>query len=115
MSENPSFPNSPEVQHSQPDSFPNDDSKRKTSKFENFLRKVLRAQNFLIVLAITCIITLLGNLMDSGLLTAMCVLVGIFLVPVFSRELRQDKAILLVYWFVVVLHQGVAFINVYFF
>ena len=115
MSENPSFPNSPEVQHSQPDSFPNDDSERKTGKFENFFLKVLRAKTFLIVLALTCIITLLGNLMDSGLLTAMCVLVGIFLVPVFSRELRQDSSILLVYWFVVALHQSVAFINVYFF
>jgi hypothetical protein len=89
--------------------------KQKTVYLNNFLRKVLSAQNILIALALLCIIVLLRNLIEAGILAAMCLFVGIFLLPVISRELRQDKYILFVFWFVVVLHQCIAFINAYFF
>jgi hypothetical protein len=39
----------------------------------------------------------------------------IFLVPIFSRELRKSRSIILTYWFVIFLHQVVAFLNAHLF
>jgi hypothetical protein len=46
---------------------------------------------------------------------AIFLMVFIFLVPIFSRELRKSRSIILTYWFVVFLHQVVAFLNAHFF
>ena len=51
--------------------------------------------------------------MESGFLAAIFLVAATFLMPVFSRELRKSWAIIVVYWVVIVLHQGVAFLNQY--
>lgn len=52
---------------------------------------------------------------ESGTLMALFILVAVFMIPVFSCELRQNRAMLFGYWFVVVLHQAVAFANSFLF
>lgn len=54
-------------------------------------------------------------MIDSGFLAAIFLVIVIFAMPVFSRELRQSWFILLAYSFLVVIHQAVAFTNVYLF
>jgi len=44
---------------------------------------------------------------------AICLVVVSFLMPLFSRELRKTGSIMFGYWFVIFLHQIVAFLNVY--
>ena len=57
-------------------------------------------------------IPLLSNdLIESGFLMAMLLFLSIFILPLFSRELRQDKQILVGYVFVIALHQIMAFTN----
>jgi hypothetical protein len=51
----------------------------------------------------------------SGFLAAIVLLVVIFMMPVFFRDLRRSPFILLVYWFVIFLHQAVAFTNAFLF
>ena len=54
------------------------------------------------------------SLIESGFLVAMCIcLITTLIMPVFSRELRQTKLMIVGYWFVVGLHQVVAFVNAY--
>ena len=50
---------------------------------------------------------------ESGFLVAMCICLVTLIMPVFSRELRQSKSMVVGYWFVVGLHQAVAFVNAY--
>lgn len=56
-----------------------------------------------------------GNLIESGFLMAMILCMVTFVIPAFSRELRGKKSILLSYWFVIVLHQIIAFTNACFY
>ncbi len=46
---------------------------------------------------------------------AIFLVVFIFLVPIFSRELRKSRSIILTYWFVIFLHQVIAFLNAHLF
>ena len=92
-----------------------DEPKLTAKKTIYFHRKKFYTQSILIALALICIVVLLGQLLESGFLAAMCLLVGIFSMPVFSKELRQDKNILLGYFFVIGLHEIVAFTNAYLF
>ena len=78
-----------------------DEPKLTAKKTIYFHRKKFYTQSILIALALICIVVLLGQLLESGFLAAMCLLVGIFSMPVFSKELRQDKNILLGYFFVI--------------
>ena len=52
-----------------------------------------------------------NDLIESGFLMAMVLFLAIFIIPVFSRELRQNKQILVGYVFVIALHQIMAFTN----
>lgn len=54
---------------------------------------------------------LTDSFIESGFLVAMCICLVTLIMPVFSRELRQSKSMVVGYWFVVGLHQVVAFIN----
>lgn len=56
---------------------------------------------------------LTDSFIDSGFLVAMCICMVTLIMPVFSRELRQSKSMVVGYWFVVGLHQAVAFVNAY--
>ena len=57
-------------------------------------------------------IPLLSNdLIESGFLMAILLFLSIFIMPLFSRELRQNKQILVGYVFVIALHQIMAFTN----
>ena len=51
----------------------------------------------------------------SGSFLAICLVAVIFLMPFFSRELRKSGSILFGYWFVIFLHQVVAFLNAHLF
>ena len=51
----------------------------------------------------------------SGFFMAICLAAVTFLMPLFSRELRKSGSILFGYWFVIFLHQVVAFLNVHLF
>jgi hypothetical protein len=50
-----------------------------------------------------------------GSIIAILLVVVTFLLPLFSRELRKSESIYLGYWFVIILHHIVAFLNVYLF
>ena len=52
-----------------------------------------------------------NDLIESGFLMAMFLFISIFILPLFSRELRQNKQILVGYVFVIALHQIMAFTN----
>ena len=52
-----------------------------------------------------------NDLIESGFLMAMLLFLSIFIMPLFSRELRQNKQILVGYVFVIALHQIMAFTN----
>lgn len=52
---------------------------------------------------------------ESALLVALFVFVAVFTMPVFACELRKNRSILFGYWFVIVLHQAVAFTNAFWF
>ena len=52
-----------------------------------------------------------NDLIESGFLMAMLLFLSIFILPLFSRELRQNKQILVGYVFVIALHQIMAFTN----
>jgi hypothetical protein len=54
-------------------------------------------------------------LKESGFIMALCLVAVTFLSPLFSRELRKSGSILFGYWFVIFLHQVVAFLNYYIF
>ena len=56
---------------------------------------------------------LTDSFIESGFLVAMCICMVTLIMPVFSRELRQSKSMVVGYWFVVGLHQAVAFVNAY--
>ena len=56
---------------------------------------------------------LIDSFIESGFLVAMCICLVTLIMPVFSRELRQSKSMVVGYWFVVGLHQVVAFVNAY--
>ena len=56
---------------------------------------------------------LTDSFIESGFLVAMCICLVTLIMPVFSRELRQSKSMVAGYWFVVGLHQVVAFVNAY--
>ena len=56
---------------------------------------------------------LTDSFIESGFLVAMCICLVTLIMPVFSRELRQSKSMVVGYWFVVGLHQVVAFVNAY--
>jgi hypothetical protein len=107
------FSKAPDVESTPSGIFFTGDSRWVPIKLKFIFRKVCSAQNIFITLALLCLIILFRSLVDPGFLTAMCIFTGIFLIPVFSRELRQDKSILLGYWFVVFLHQIIAFTNYY--
>ena len=47
--------------------------------------------------------------------TILVLLLVMFLLPVFVREFRNSARLTLAYWFVIFLHQGVAFVNEFFF
>jgi hypothetical protein len=51
----------------------------------------------------------------SEIFVAIFLAVFIFLGPIFSRELRKSKSIILTYWFLIFLHEVVAFLNAHFF
>jgi hypothetical protein len=115
MSESHYFSKSRKDKPAQPDEFSVDDSKRMVSKFDFISLKILNVQNILIALALICILFLFRNLVEPGFLVAMCLFAGTFLMPVFSKTLRDDEDVLFGYWFVVFLHHGIAFTNYYFF
>jgi hypothetical protein len=50
-------------------------------------------------------------ILESGNFLASCLIAVIILMPLFSRELRKSISVLLGYWFVIILHQVVAFLN----
>ena len=52
-----------------------------------------------------------NDLIESGFLMAILLFLTIFIMPLFSRELRQNKQILIGYVFVIGLHQIMAFTN----
>jgi hypothetical protein len=90
-------------------------SKSLIAKLNYLWRKNFNSHNTYIVLAIVCIIVLFSQLVEHGFLAAMCLIAWAICMPIFSRELRQDKYVLFGYWFVIFLHQVVALINVYIF
>jgi hypothetical protein len=51
------------------------------------------------------------SFVESGFFMAICLVAVTFLMPLFSRELRKSVSILFGYWFVLFLHQVVAFLN----
>ena len=53
------------------------------------------------------------SLFDPGFSVALCLVVFSFLMPLFSRELRKSGSIMCGYWFVLSLHQIVAFLNIH--
>jgi hypothetical protein len=115
MSESNSFPKVFQSQSDLASKSPADETISPVENFPHIWRKTFTVQNIFIVLALLCVVVLFGILMESGFAAAMCLFTGIFLLPVISRELRQSKNILFGYWFVVVLHQIVAFTNIYLF
>ena len=58
---------------------------------------------------------LTDSFVEPGFLAAVCICLVTLLMPLFSRELRQSESIVVGYWFVVGLHQVVAFVNAYIF
>ncbi len=52
---------------------------------------------------------------ESGFFLAICLVAVAFLMPLFSRELRKSGSIMFGYWFVIFLHQFVAFLNAHLF
>jgi hypothetical protein len=108
-----SFPKAPLSQFGLSEGLSVDESELATGKFKHLYRKFLNTQNILIALALMCIVVLCSNLVESGFFMAMCIFVGIFLMPVFSMELRQDKYVLTGYWFVIFIHQIIGFNNNY--
>jgi hypothetical protein len=57
---------------------------------------------------------MLNNMsMESGFFVAIFLVVVIVLMPLFSKELRKSESIMFGYWFVIFLHQIVAFLNAY--
>ena len=56
---------------------------------------------------------LTDSFIEPGFLVAMCICLVTLIMPVFSRELRQSKSMVVGYLFVVGLHQVVAFVNAY--
>ncbi len=50
-----------------------------------------------------------------GFFLAICLVAVAFLMPLFSRELRKSGSIMFGYWFVIFLHQFVAFLNAHLF
>jgi len=54
-----------------------------------------------------------NNLLESGFFVAMCIFIALFILPVIFRDLRENKSILFGYWFVLSLHQIMAFTNAY--
>ena len=56
---------------------------------------------------------LTDSFIEPGFLVAMCICLVTLIMPVFSRELRQSKSMVVGYWFMVGLHQTVAFVNAY--
>lgn len=52
---------------------------------------------------------------ESGFLMAFCIFMAIFLLPLFSKELRCNVKILIGYWFLIALHQVIAISNAYIF
>lgn len=115
MSESRPFSKIRKAQPVLPDKFSADDSRRIAGKLDVALLKLISAQNILIALALMCIIILFRNLVQPGNFMVTCLLVGSFLIPVFSKTLREDESILLGYWFVIFLHQAIAFTNYYIF
>jgi hypothetical protein len=53
------------------------------------------------------------SLFDPGFSMAIFLVVVSFLMPLFSRELRKSIPIIFGYWFLIILHQVVAFLNVH--
>jgi len=51
----------------------------------------------------------------DGDVVALVLLLVIGLLPVFVREFRNNARLILAYWFVIALHQGVAFVNAFLF
>jgi hypothetical protein len=115
MSDNKSFSAGLGSQSGLTGSLSEENSKSIACKCKYIWRKNFNAQNVFIALALMCIVVLFSYLVEPGFLVAMCLFIGIFLMPVFSQELRQDKNIVFGYWFVVFLHQIVAFTNAYLF
>ena len=102
-------------QYNLPEKFPADEQKIISGKIKHVLRNLLNAQQVLTSLALICVLVLFSNLIESGFLAALCLFVVIFLMPLFSLELRQNKSILLGYFFVITLHETIAFANAYLF
>jgi hypothetical protein len=48
-------------------------------------------------------------------LSALILCLAIFLLPLFVREFRRNARLILTYWFLIILHQGVAFTNAFLF
>lgn len=55
--------------------------------------------------------SLIGPIDDPGNLMAIALCVALIIMPVFSRELRGSKSILIGYWFLITLRQVIAFTN----
>jgi hypothetical protein len=53
--------------------------------------------------------------MDNGIAGTWLLFLTILLVPICAREFRNSAQLMLAYWFVIVLHQAVAFTNVFWF
>lgn len=54
-------------------------------------------------------------MIESGYIMALLIFIVIFMMPIISCELRQSRSVLFVYWFVISLHQAVAFTNAFLF
>lgn len=115
MSDINSFSRDPQNQPDLTGNYSAGEPKSTVKNFNFIRRKIFKPNNILIALALLCVFVLLGHLLESGFFAAMCLFAGIVLMPVFSRELRQDQNILLGYWFVIFLHQIIAFTNAYLF
>jgi hypothetical protein len=59
--------------------------------------------------------TLKVNIVFDGNVSIFIIVSTIALLPIFARELRSSAALVLAYWFVIALHQGIAFTNFFFF
>ncbi len=53
-------------------------------------------------------------MVGDGAMGALILFLAIGLLPVFVREFRNNARLILAYWFVIALHQGVAFVNAFF-
>jgi hypothetical protein len=60
-----------------------------------------------------CLIMLNSLIEGSGFFMAICLVIFSFLMPIVSSELRKSSLIMFGYWFVILLHQVVAFLNAY--